>query len=270
MSEATRQQRRREVRERLKFGRQLVGKGLPLQPNAAEIVAVATVVKARLDERDNPRRASEAAELAQSLVETSIAARPPTLQKIACAKGCSYCCHTFVGATPPEIFRLANAIRGGLAAGMSIDEVRARGKPLAGIPPADRIGRKLPCPLLVDNACSVYRQRPLACRQATSLDLAVCVDEFEGRNLEARVPISGAYLQHASNAHITLLGALRAAGLSTDALELSAGLEVALAEPDAEARWLAGEDVFSAVPRQVAREAATERAIQHVADAIAS
>lgn len=270
MSDATRQQRRREAREKVKAGRQILAKGLSLQPKAAEIVAVAMVVKAKLDEAHNPRRASEAAEIAQALVETSVAARPPTLQKIACAKGCSYCCHTFVGATPPEIFRLAHAVRGGLAAGMTVETIRDRAKPLIGIAPADRLGRKLPCPLLVDNACSIYRHRPMACRQATSLDLAACIDEFEGRDLEARVPISGAYLQHSSNAHITLLGALRAARLPTDALELAAALDVALAEPEAEARWLAGDDVFRDVARHVKREALTERAIQHVADAISA
>jgi len=268
MSDATRQQRRREVREQIKAGRQLLGKGLSLQPKAAEIVAVAMVVKAKLDEAGNARRASEAAELVQTLVETSVAARPPTQQKIACAKGCAYCCHTFVAVTPPEAFRLADAVHAGRAAGMTPDAVRTRGKPLIGIPPEARIGGKLPCPLLVDGACSVYRHRPLACRQATSLDLAACIDEFEGRNLDARVPISGAYLQYASNAHITLLGALRATGLSTEALELAAALDVVLATPDAEARWLAGEDVFRDVPRHAPRETQIERAIQHVADAL--
>lgn len=245
MSDATRQQRRREVREKVKIGRQLLGKGLPLQPKAAEVVAVAMAVKAKLEEVGNTRRASEAAELAQDLVEASIAARPPTLQKIACAKGCAYCCHTLVAVTPPEAFRLANAVRAGLAAGMSADAVIARGKPLIGIATNDRIGRKLACPLLVDGACSVYRHRPLVCRQATSLDLAACIDEFEGRNLTSRVPISGAYQQHSSNAHITLLAALRALGLSSDPLELASALEVALLDPQAETRWLAGRMCFA-------------------------
>jgi hypothetical protein len=269
MSDATRQQRRREMREQIKTGRALLGKGLSLQPKAADIAAVAMVIKAKLEETGNPRRASETAEMAQSLVETSVTARPPTVQKIACAKGCAYCCHTFVAVTPPEAFRLADAVRGGRAAGMSADTVRARGAPLVGVRPNERIGRKLACPLLVEGACSVYRHRPLACRQATSLDLGACVDEFEGRNLETRIPISGAYLNYAGNAHITLLGAMRAAGLSTDSLELAGALEVALAIPDAEARWLAGEDVFCDVQRPGAREAQTERAIQLVADALA-
>ncbi len=268
MSDATRQQRRRETREKVKIGRQLLGKGLPLQPSAAEIVAVAMAVKAKLEEAGNDKRASEAAELAQNLVETSIAARPPTLQKIACAKGCAYCCHTLVAVTAPEAFRLANAVRAGLAGGMSPDVVRERGKPLIGITASDRIGRKLACPLLIDGACSVYRHRPLVCRQATSLDLSACIDEFEGRNLTSRVPISGAYQQHSSNAHVTLLAALRALGLSSEPLELASALDVALADPLAETRWLAGEDVFRDVPHLVKRDSQVERAIAHVAAAL--
>jgi hypothetical protein len=270
MSDASRQQRRREAREKIKAGRQLLAKGLSLQPSGAEIVAVAMAVKAKLEEAGNNRRASEAAELAQDLVEASIAARPPTLQKIACAKGCAYCCHTLVAITAPEAFRLANAVRAGLAAGMSPETVRARGRPLHGIAANDRIGRKLACPLLVDGACSVYRHRPLVCRQATSLDLAACIDEFEGRNLNARVPISGTYQQHSSNAHITLLAALRALGLSNDPLELASALDVALSDPQAEAKWLAGEDVFRDVPRLAKRDSQVERAITHVAAALAA
>ena len=173
-----------------------------------------------------------------------------------------------VAITPPEAFRLADAVRGGRAAGMTADTVRARGAPLVGIGPAERIGRKLACPLLVDGACSVYRHRPLACRQATSLDLAACVDEFEGRNLMGRIPISGAYLNHASNAHITLLGAMRAAKLPTDSFELAGALDVALTMADGEARWLGGEDVFRNVQKPGPREAQTERAIQVVADGL--
>jgi hypothetical protein len=63
---------------------------------------------------------------------------------------------------------------------------------------------------------------------------------------------------------------MRAAGFATDALELAAALDVALAEPDAEARWLGGEDVFGNVPRQVTREARLEQAISHVAGALAA
>ena len=63
------------------------------------------------------------------------------------------------------------------------------------------------------------------------------------------------HLAHSGNAHVILLGALAAVGLPTEAFELSGALDVALAEPDAERRWLAGEAIFASLPRNVARSA---------------
>ena len=172
MSDATRQQRRREVREQIKAGRAVARQG-----------AVAATQGRRDhgggDGREGQTRRSWQSEPRQRSGGAGAdsgrdVGRGPSakVQKIACAKGCAYCCHTFVAITPPEAFRLADAVRAGRAAGMSAEVVRARGEPLVGVRPGERIGRKLACPLLVDGACSVYRHRPLACRQATSLDLA--------------------------------------------------------------------------------------------------
>ena len=48
---------------------------------------------------------------------------------------------------------------------------------------------------------------------------------------------------------VALAGALRRAGLSPWSYEFNAAMLTALARPDAEAAWLAGEDVFAEVPR---------------------
>lgn len=264
----SRQQRRREMREQLKLARSLVETGMPMQPKAVEIVAVAHLLRETLRDTAKPARASETAAIAQKLVERSLAARPTAGRHLACKKGCGYCCHSFVSVTPPEAFRLARAVRDGGAAGMTIDTVRQRARPLLGIAPKARIGARLPCPLLVDGACSVYGERPLVCRQATSLDVSACVSEFEGRDLDQRIPISSAHLEHSSNVHVALLSAMKASGLPTEALELAAALDVALAIPDGETRWLAGEDIFRDVPRQVTREPRIELAVARVAAAL--
>lgn len=265
MTGDTRQQRRREIRERFKLGERSVASGLPQTPRRTETVAVAEVLRAKLSETGNDRRAGEAASLAHRLNERSMRAHPPRA-RIACTKGCAYCCHSFVGVTPPETFRLADAVRRGKAAGLDIPTVRARSLPLQGLSPNERVGRKLPCPLLSDGACSVYMDRPLVCRQATSLSLPSCIEEFENLDTEGQVEVSEGHLAHAGNAHVMLLGALLAVGLPIDAFELGASLDVALADPDSERRWLAGEDVFAAVPRNVPRS----RQVDLVARAIAA
>jgi Fe-S-cluster containining protein len=251
MTQTSRQQRRSAHRDLLKLGRAAFARGLPAQPKRETVLGVALVLKAKLKERDNAHRAAEAAGLALGLVERSLAARPPAAA-IACRKGCSYCCHSFVGLTAPEVFRLVDAVRSRRAKVPSAELVLERCRPLRGLSPPERIGRKLPCPLLEDGMCSVYADRPMVCRQTTSLSLEACIDEFEDRNKEAPIPISPLHLAHVGNVHVAMLGALQAAGLPSAAYELSGAVSVALAVPDAEQRWLSGDNIFHAladVPR---------------------
>ena len=246
MTNTTRQQRRRELQEQTKTGLRLLGSGLRPQPKRDETLAVARVVASKLGEADNPLRARQAAQLAHRLCETSLSVHPPR-RTVACRKGCAYCCHQFATATPPEVFLLAAAVRRGGRPGLGIPEVVARCAPLAGLAPADRLGRKLPCSLLVEGNCSVYPQRPLVCRQATSLDLDSCIEEFEGLDLDGQVEVSATHLAHAGTASVILLGAIRSHGLVDASVELAAGLAVVLGEPDCEQRWLAGEAVFAGI-----------------------
>ena len=240
----TRQQQRRLQREYVKLGRAAMAAGLPAQPKRDTVLGVALVLKSKLMERGNDRRAGEAAGLAHALIEKSLTARAPAIS-IACRNGCAYCCYSFVGVTAPEVFRLAHAVRRSRNDALKADDVRARGLPLRGLSPAERPGRKLPCPLLVGDLCGVYGERPMVCRQATSLSLEACVDEFENAGKYAEIPVSSLHLAYASNVHVAFLGALEAAGYSSDAYELSAALDIALSETDAERRWLTGERIFA-------------------------
>jgi Fe-S-cluster containining protein len=265
MTGDSRQQRRKLERERRKIGERGLFRGLAVKPSRAEVVGVAEIIREKLLEAGNDRRASEAAGIAQSLGERSLRANPAEA-RIACSKGCSYCCHGFVGAVPPEAFRIAEAVRAGHAGSLDAEAVRARAQPLIGLEPSARVGRKLPCPLLVDGACSVYAVRPLVCRQTTSLSLPDCIEEFEGTDPEGRIEISSVHLAHASNAHVALLGAMLAVGLPGEAYELGALLDVVLAEPDCERRWLGGEKVFSGLTSTVRRQPQFDFVARRVAD----
>lgn len=267
MSEATRQQRRKAHREYIKLGRAALAGGLAAHPPREAVLGVALLFKTKLTERGNDRRASETAGMAQALIERSLAARPPK-SELACRKGCAYCCHSFVGVIPPEVFRLADAVRAGREGTSGAEAVRHRCEPLKGFGPQDRIGRKLPCPLLVDGLCSVYADRPTVCRQTTSMALTACVDEYENRDRSAVIPVSPLHLAHAGNAHVALLGAIQSVGFSADAYELSAALDIALAAPDAERRWLAGENLFRDLP-SVSRPSELERVARLIAGEIA-
>jgi Fe-S-cluster containining protein len=246
VSEATsRQQKRRQQREQTQAGRALANSGLSLKPSPVHMRDIARLMWLKLGERDNARRAGEAAQIAHDIAETSLQRRPPK-RAIACRKSCVYCCHSFVGAVAPEVFRIAAALMDRHR--LTSDVVRARAEPLRGLAPAARVGAQLPCPLLQNGLCAVYAERPLTCRQATSFSVDSCRDEYEGAlGAGDGIEVSSAHLAHAGNAYAALLGAMQGAGYRIVAYELSEAVSVALATPDAEQRWLAGEDVLAGV-----------------------
>jgi len=264
----SRQQRRQLERAQIKSGRALVSAGLPAKPGRAALRDIAHVMHAMLVDRSNPRRAGEAAGLAHEIAETALR-RHPAPMEIACRRGCSYCCYSYVGVVPPEVFRIVSAIHGRRSAGLTIEVVAARAEPLRNIAPEARVGTKLACPLLENGQCGIYADRPLTCRQATSLSLDACREEFEGElAMNDQIEVSATHLAHASNAHVALLGAMRSAGLPTIAYELSAALTAALNTPDAERRWLDGDDVFRDVQKNGDRPANVELIAKMIAQDI--
>ena len=137
-------------------------------------------------------------------------ATPPRLE-LACRKGCGYCCHTWVSATAPEIFLLARTLQAMPGTPrLSKDAILERAGTTAGLGIAERFGRKLPCALLVDDSCSMYASRPTVCRQATSTELAACIEEYEGKDFEGDIVVSKA-LNHAG-----IAPALRAAARGSE------------------------------------------------------
>lgn len=187
------------------------------------------------------RRASAAAQYAHDLLDRTLATR--VTGPIACAKGCALCCHTFVSATIPEIFRLAEHVRSTGVPTAPIIDAAALAKAIG---QARRFTTRVSCPLLENEICGGYGARPLACRTMLSRSMAACSAYF---------PINGSgALDYAPGAReargrveMILLAALSLAGLSGRHVELIQGLAVALAEDNAEQRWLAGEDLFAGV-----------------------
>ena len=232
----------------MKRGEAVLSAGLPVTPPKADLCAVTFALFQILRKADDPARASAAARSALAMQEASQRKTPGTA-KLACTKGCGWCCHSFVGALAPEIFLIASSITADAARRPAeMPRLKKAAAAIAGRTPAERFGAKLPCPLLVDNVCSRYRERPAVCRQTTSLDLAACIEEFDGKGFGDAIPVSTVYIAHSRNARVPLMAALQAAGLRRSGYELSTALVRAIEMPDAEARWLAGEDVFAGLP----------------------
>jgi hypothetical protein len=173
----------------------------------------------------------------------------PASRPVACAKGCSYCCYLLVGTSIPEVLVVADHLRqtrDAEAFAAVRRRVAAADDASHGADACDRLLKRTPCPLLVDGACSVYPARPLICRGYISYSWAACVDwgrrfrQFKNMPLDhPRRALYGAASQGIIDGHVDL-------GLPGGAVELIAALRIALETPDAQTRWLAGEDVFAA------------------------
>jgi Fe-S-cluster containining protein len=225
--------------------------GMDLRANASDqswAVIAATRILYDILSGKGAARASQAAKWAHEFFENSLK-RNPSEHKIECAKGCAHCCRVSVSALAPEIFHAANAVRA--AHPNDFDATRARMRAAEsmthGLSLQDRARRKLPCVLLENNACSVYAARPGPCRGVTSISVKSCEIAFSGGNAAITTPSVWTVLR---NAHVQAMwAALAAAELPSDSYELNEAICVALDRPDAEARWLKGEDVFRGVAR---------------------
>jgi Fe-S-cluster containining protein len=261
----TRQERRGQRRVLMKHGHTALRQGLAAVPPKSLLVGLGLLLRETLAGRQHPNPASRAAEIVHQVFEASLAQTPAKLA-IACRKGCGYCCHNWVGATAPEVFLIARQLLARIDADwLAPQAVMLRADSKIGLDIAARFGKKLPCAFLADNACAIYAVRPTVCRQVTSTSLATCIEEFVGEGLGGDIMVSRAYLDHARNCRLPLLAALTAAGLPSQTYELSAAITRVLQTSGAEARWLAGEDVFADIAVAPAEPPAVGQAIKVIA-----
>lgn len=184
-----------------------------------------------------------------------------------CRKGCSWCCHQVVAATAPEVLWAARHIREELDKDAQ-QRVRARIESgvhqTRGIANAERMDRRLACALLDDGACAIYEARPLQCRGGFSEDEGYCRDLLEHR-AETQAALAegdrdGKYLlvpkMLFDSAQVGMAGALRYDGMNTDALDFTAALAIALADPEIDWKWLKGWPVFASA--RLNQDSATE------------
>jgi Fe-S-cluster containining protein len=238
----TRQERRKLLRQAVEH---TAASGTSVQHGIWGVAAAARLLLDILTGKAR-RRAGDAAKRAVELFDRSLA-RAPEDMPIACRRGCNFCCHGQVSASAPELFLLARHINeqgGGDPSGVlaRLREVDAKTR---GLDPVERHKLRQPCALLVSGECSVYAARPLSCRAFASYSREKCEHAFAFGGEDIPVPKFNMSLRSASKQ--ALWSALAYAGLPIKSYELAHGLIVALETPDAEQRWLAGEDVFAGV-----------------------
>lgn len=248
---------RRDNRLRQKELRRIVNAvqrhGLSYTPQSIEIAALVSLVDKRMGMGDAKGRSTRAMTLLGGLQDKSNASAPD-MDRVACRAGCYYCCDIFVSAPAPRLFAIADWLRENSPdLGESIAKLEAARASIRGVDAHARAAAGIACPFLEDGKCGIYPVRPAACRGFFSLSVEACIAGAEGENEEIPTPkhiagLRGGYEQ-------ALSAVLYHWRLPTEHYELTDGVLRALKEPDAEARWYDGEDVFRGVGLDRADEA---------------
>lgn len=166
----------------------------------------------------------------------------------ACAAGCSHCCHVHADASIPEILAITEHLARAWTeeARATLRERLARqAARVERLTDEERWASRIPCALLdAGGRCTIHPARPLRCRAFHSTAVAPCRAAFEG-DVDA-APLRIPRLDRAHEAvEEGYDRALTAAGVSPAGYRLELALRIALDEPGAGARWLAGDDGFA-------------------------
>jgi Fe-S-cluster containining protein len=189
--------------------------------------------------------AAHAARLTDDSIHTVVKQFPPS-PPLACQEGCAWCCYQLVGTTAPEVFRIADYLQKHFTPEelqAVQDQIVRRDEQRKGLRDDRWSAARLPCPLLVDNRCSVYPVRPVTCRGFNSSDARLC-ERWVKRRERVEVPIYEPQHRLATFVLDGLRAGLSESGLPDDLLELTAALRIVLTLPNALDRWLAGEPIF--------------------------
>jgi len=168
--------------------------------------------------------------------------------RVACARGCSYCCNLRVQVQPYEAFTLAAWLRKNFSAerlAQVLGRLKANVARTRELGEEQRKRANIACALLgEDGACSAYEARPAQCRRYHSTDLAPC-KAFHATHDEAIEAAMHQAVAHNADVIITQgRHAVRAAGLDDASVDMNEALLEALENPKAWRRWKDGKKPF--------------------------
>lgn len=176
-----------------------------------------------------------------------------------CSQGCSFCCHSAVMASAPELLRIAAYVKETRTPG-ELEALRARAEStaarVASLDLVERASARLPCPLLDETTggCGVYAVRPIACRAYHSGSVEACKKGFDECEPNPVLPINPALFHVAHAYSFGMMTACAAEGVDPGPYDLAVSLPVALAS-DLSERWAAGDKVLptTALSEAIAR-----------------
>ena len=169
--------------------------------------------------------------------------------KVACTRGCSFCCSLQVQVQPHEAFTLADWLRRHSSAerlAQVTARLRANVVTTLAMGDAARKRSNLACALLGDDgACTAYEARPAQCRRFHSTRLEVCKASYANPADDSVESPAHPAVTHNADVIITQAQhAVRDAGLDASPVDMNFALLAAIENPKALRRWRDGKKPF--------------------------
>jgi Fe-S-cluster containining protein len=188
------------------------------------------------------------------LDEVIDASRQGHAVKLACAKGCGYCCNLQVEVQPHETFALAAFLRrtfDGERLARVTQRLRENAARTREMGDAARKRVNIACALLGDDgACSAYEARPAQCRRFHSTRLDVCkTSHANPADDTVASPMHPALAHNAAVIITQAQHAVRGAGLDATPMDMNLALLSAIDNPKSWRRWRDGKKPFVSAVR---------------------
>ncbi|MFV0522488.1 MAG: YkgJ family cysteine cluster protein [Mangrovibacterium sp.] len=151
---------------------------------------------------------------------------------IDCKKGCGYCCHQAVYANSYEFHLLSNFMQKKFSS-QQREDVRIAAvqkfNHTENLNETDVLNYKEACPLLINDACSAYPARPMACRIYLSTKLESCIKFYNEPQKKDSIPQLLEFpLSAGRMMNEGFTAALRENGIEIAELRLEEGLKTVL------------------------------------------
>jgi len=171
-------------------------------------------------------------------------------QKVACRSGCSTCCNYRVEARAIEVLAVRDYVIAHFSPSQQAAVVDLAARNVAEAADWSHVehhAHNQRCPLLVDDACSVYPVRPANCRSFHSTDVQVCIESRQRpEDVSIRVPYIEAVFEAATGTVAGFVQATQQARLDVTLYDLDSAFLEAMRDPTAADRLLGGAPVFRA------------------------
>ncbi|HEY4248241.1 MAG TPA: YkgJ family cysteine cluster protein [Lacunisphaera sp.] len=202
-----------------------------------------------LHEVDNPAAMFAALRWGMSELDRTFEQTPAKVKAtVACRAGCDFCCSVPVHVQAHEVFLAAEYIQVNFPPAelaTVIERTSAHRHRLSGLQLDERGRLREPCALLHDGRCSIYTDRPEACRSHHTSNAEICRDDLTLPDVAIEKVYIPALRARMYAVMLGLDAAIESAGFDDRAYDFGSALYEALTNSLCRVLWLRHRPAFS-------------------------